>query len=69
MWRRRDVEELQKWMHEHGHKMEVTFERGREAADRYVEMSPFSKGLDDMLCLYCQGYITTGFALVIQKAQ
>ena len=69
LWRKQDVEALQKWMLEHGHKMEVTFDRGNMPADYYVEMSPFSEGIEDLICLYCLGYISTGFAFIVQKAE
>ena len=68
LWRRRDVEYLQRWMLAHGHQMEITFERGKQLEDYHVEMSPFHYTYKDLISFYYAGYITTGFALVIRKS-
>lgn len=68
IWRRKDVEEIQSWMQEHGHRMIVSFERGNRPSDRYVDTPPFrTKNPDAHLCLQLEKFASTSFAFVIQK--
>lgn len=68
IFRRKDIEELQKWFTDHGHRMEASFKRSGRERNCYVDIPPFrGEGRPYHLNLALDGYIATSFAFVIRK--
>lgn len=68
IYRRKDVEEIQKWLLDHGCEMELSFKRGRGSADMYLPLPPYQ--LEDKrnhLNLMVGQYASTSFGLIIKK--
>lgn len=67
IWRKRDLLEIQKWMLSNNCKMEISFQRGNRESDKYIDTPPHFIKSPYHLCLMQDGYITTSFAIIIEK--
>lgn len=69
IFRRRDIEEICRWMNENGHKMYVDFRRGNEPMDKRTcsYRSNVDNYSDFMLNCNIDGYDSTSFIFIIQK--
>ena len=67
IWRKKDLLEIQKWMISNDCKMEISFQRGNQECDKYVDTPPHFTKSPYHLCLMQDGYITTSFAIIIEK--
>lgn len=68
IYRKKDIEEIQNWFNNRGHKMEVSFTRGSEKGDLFVDIPPFNAE-PYHLNLQLDEYIVTSFAIIVQKAR
>ena len=66
IFRRRDIEEMVCRLRAAGHHVECDFTPGDSAADRHVDVEPFSP---THLRVALGGYVTTSFGLVVEKGQ
>lgn len=70
IYRRKDLEEIQEWCEQNGHKMELSFKRTRMEGDEYVDVSPdISLDCKYHLNLMIGPFASTSFGIVIQKSE
>ena len=68
IYRRKDLEEIQEWLLNHGCEMELSFKRSKGSADMYLPLPPYQ--LEDKrnhLNLMVGQYASTSFGLIIKK--
>ena len=69
IYRKVDIEEYVTWCRKQGHDIEVSFVRGCEEDDMYVDIKPpFQLNPQVHLCLEIGGYVSTSFAIIVKKA-
>jgi SAM-dependent methyltransferase len=64
--RESDFRKLQKTLRAQGHHIECDFRLGDEELDKHIDMPPYNP--DVHLKLQLEGFVTTSFGLIIQKA-
>jgi len=70
IFRKQDMEEYANWCMERGHKVELSFARGTEEGDLYVDVRPYGRVNPSFhLCLELHGYASTSFAIIVKKAE
>ena len=69
VWRKRDLEELQRWMKSNGCEMELSFVRPQKDADTYLPLPPYDDPYDERnhLNLLVGGYASTSYGLIIRR--
>lgn len=68
IYRRKDFEEIQEWLLNHGCEMELSFKRSRGSADMYLPMPPYpSEDKRNHLNLVIEQFASTSFGLIIKK--
>lgn len=68
IYRRRDLEEMRDWFLKNGCRMEISFQRGTKEGDLFVDI-PEYRQREYHLNLSLEGYVTTSFAIVVQKEE
>ncbi len=68
IWRKKDIEEIQRELHQVGCEMNVSYQRANTKINSYIDMPPYEgEALPYHMNLVIDGYASTSIALVVKK--